>query len=368
MTSSPRQRPSAPPRSDRRIRWFGIACTCAVTVAAFSMASCATQASRSAGHPGASSGTSPSSARRPSGHAYAIDLSLRAIVAVKLARPAVERVIPFDYSGTAIAVSRGGQLLYALTASNTLVRVNRRTGKVEGTLVLGPAQDVVPDVLALTPDGRSAIVIGGDRVLIAVDLRTWAVARRYVVLAGVGSLAVSPDGTKIFVINGGAIGTPSNTLSELDLRSGAVLHSIVIAGGLEDVTVTSSYVVVVTSARRLYALQPTTLRVDAVMQIPGPFVAFAIPSTGDLIYAVDGDPSNDNSSYSTIDVARRTVSAPTALPDAAGFLNVVPRSAPPIGVAAVPRGLITVDLSSGKVLGRVTFGKVGPRALAVTPQ
>jgi YVTN family beta-propeller protein len=123
--------------------------------------------------------------------AYVVAEGRSGIVVVNTALAKNEREIPLTDEPTSLAVSPDGRRLYATSeAAGTVTFVDTATNQVLGTpVVVGGT----PREIALTPDGRTAYVAGGEEVT-PVDLANRMKGTPIKTTgAGVAQLVVAPD-------------------------------------------------------------------------------------------------------------------------------------------------------------------------------
>lgn len=95
-----------------------------------------------------------------------------------------------------------------------LLDIDISTGQICRSLTFGN----LPTAVALTPDGKTAVVCAsGDATISIVDLASFTESRRLRVGVSPQRLAISPDGARCLVCNRG-----DNTVTLVDLKAGAV--------------------------------------------------------------------------------------------------------------------------------------------------
>lgn len=105
--------------------------------------------------------------------------------------------IPVGSYDGGLAVSPDGRLLFAANRSgNTVSIVDTETRTIVGNLAVSS-----PAGLTLSPDSKSLYVASGSGVAV-IDIATKAVVRNIETGSSGDEVAVSPDGTKLYVTNG----------------------------------------------------------------------------------------------------------------------------------------------------------------------
>ena len=132
--------------------------------------------------------------------------------------------IRLDYP-QALAVSPDGTKLYVVSAGTTLYTLSTATNKVIGTLALGsygPVSQPATSGIAVTPDGTLLFVDdGGDRKVFEINVAQNRIVNTIGVGALPGILSITPDASELWV------GDYSATFaSVIDVASGKVKRSI----------------------------------------------------------------------------------------------------------------------------------------------
>lgn len=157
---------------------------------------------------------------------------------------------------TAMAVSPDGRQLYvALTEFNSI------DGKVRIYDVAHPSStpDTIPvtrdpQALALTPDGKLAVVTHGTENKISIiDTESKTVAREVAVGVRPGAVVISPDGSRAYVAN-----VEDQTISVIDLAQQGVVETIRTMEGAAALAITQK-------GDKIYA---ASTRIDRLMSIP----------------------------------------------------------------------------------------------------
>lgn len=123
-------------------------------------------------------------------------------------------IITLDATPTAIAITPNGRKAYVATSGsseNDIAVIDLTTNNVYTTI----ATSSTPSSVAITPDGRIAFVTDetGGTVL-QIDTATDSIINTIPLLPGLTSLAITPNGNKAYVSN-----NIQNTVTPIDLRA-----------------------------------------------------------------------------------------------------------------------------------------------------
>ncbi len=115
----------------------------------------------------------------------------------------VTRDIPVGFAFGTSAISADGKTLYYPSESAGVVKINTSTGAIEGTVPVGGNENGYPDSIAVSPDGTMLYVgdgeVGNDDIFVINNL-TNSVTE--VPVGGTPeAVAVSPDGKTLYVAN-----------------------------------------------------------------------------------------------------------------------------------------------------------------------
>jgi YVTN family beta-propeller protein len=157
---------------------------------------------------------------------------------------------------TAMAVSPDGRQVYvALTVFDTIdgnVRIYDVTHPASTPDSIPVARN--PQALALTPDGKLAVVTHGTENKISIiDTASKTVAREVAVGVRPGAVIISPDGSRAFVAN-----VEDQTISVIDLAQQGVVETIRTMEGVAALAITPK-------GDKIYA---ASTRVNKLMSIP----------------------------------------------------------------------------------------------------
>jgi sugar lactone lactonase YvrE len=119
-------------------------------------------------------------------------------------------VLRLGGSPGALAVSRGGRMIYLADSPDSIIPVSAVTGKPGKPIPVsgGTTGDLVSSKLTITPDGRTlwAMLIGfgggGVPQLVRVDLRTGKETGQVQVPGGAYDFVLSSDGATLYVVSG----------------------------------------------------------------------------------------------------------------------------------------------------------------------
>ena len=120
------------------------------------------------------------------------------VAALTLLTAALAMVLPAPTAGAAVNLPPGGYL-FAVLANSSLVAIDRTTEKVVNTMALSGVSSAAVAEIWTSPDQASVYVLTGSSITV-VDTRSMTVKGSYLDAAGSGfdSMAVSPDGTRLY--------------------------------------------------------------------------------------------------------------------------------------------------------------------------
>jgi YVTN family beta-propeller protein len=104
-----------------------------------------------------------------------------------------------------VAISPNGKDAFVTVSNGTVAEIDTTTNAVVNTVSV-----VDPQEIAVSPDGQTVWVTGGtaDGELVPIDVATATVGTPITVGSGAGALAISPDGTKAYVVTSGSSVVP----------------------------------------------------------------------------------------------------------------------------------------------------------------
>ncbi len=135
----------------------------------------------------------------------------------------VRRVVPMSVAPDSIAVDpRAGHAFVVDPGSNTVRTLDTRTGAIVRTM----SAVMTPSGVAVDTRTERVFVTSDSPFVSVLDARTGAAGSTLVVRTP-GHLTIDPGSGRAFVVGAGAA-----TVAMLDMRSGALLHTTTVAGGV----------------------------------------------------------------------------------------------------------------------------------------
>jgi DNA-binding beta-propeller fold protein YncE len=125
--------------------------------------------------------------------------------------------------------------------------------------------------------GKFYVSSGGSNEIVEIDTGDWTIRRRIAAGKYPGQMALSPDGSLIYVIS-----YRDAELSVVSIKYGAVVKTITLAKGMEGIDIDTDGRVFVTSrtGNRLFSVDPGTGTVDSI-SLPGePYEVRVVADTG----------------------------------------------------------------------------------------
>jgi YVTN family beta-propeller protein len=259
--------------------------------------------------------------------AYFTDVFDTSVLVVDLKTNVTRHTIRMPEAPWYVAVSPSGDRVYAL-GSTFLYAIDARTNSISGRVrPPGLGFCVVP-----APDGRTVFVCGSGAVWLA-DSKANTIAGTIVVGGGdVTSLAVAPDGSRLYALSVDYANNASGSLSTVDVAAKSVLNNVPVVGAYP------VRVALAAARNRAYvtfqgpsdAFAGTVLCVDltlnsviASVALPGYGGVVAVTPAGDEAYVYVSEA--DGYSLMSLSTATNTVTARIT-----GFWNLAN------GIAIVP--------------------------------
>ena len=149
--------------------------------------------------------------------AYVTNNQSHNVSVIDTATNTVTATIPVGKQPSGIAFSPDGARVYVMnTGENTISIIDTATNAVTATITLGGRPRQGPELLAITPDGKSLYVTLERGSVLVINTATNTVAATIPVPAA-AAVAISPDGSRAYVqtvLTGGVfvIDTASNTV------------------------------------------------------------------------------------------------------------------------------------------------------------
>ena len=171
--------------------------------------------------------------------AYVADYSSNSVVPVNLRTDRAGAPIPAGLGPADIAISPDGKTAYvtddgsSTTLGHTVTPIDLATGRAEKAIVVGPG----PQGIAISPDGRTAwvadagAIVAGQRgpaghTVTPIDLATGRAEKAIDVGNGPTGIAISPDGSTVFVTN-----LDSESVTPISTATRTALPAIGVPGG-----------------------------------------------------------------------------------------------------------------------------------------
>jgi YVTN family beta-propeller protein len=147
--------------------------------------------------------------------AYVANTNANVVTVIDTAANTIIGVIPVGASPAHVALSKDGARAYVTnTGSNTVSVIDTSLREVIGTVDVADQ----PSTIAVTPSGDLVYVLGAAGVVQAIDTKTNAIVAS-VPVGGVGRLAITPDGSRVYVAAG--------AVTVIDTATNEVLASFV---------------------------------------------------------------------------------------------------------------------------------------------
>ena len=137
-------------------------------------------------------------ARRPRRRRTALSAVVLALLSVLATTFAV--TVPATTARAAVTLPPGGYL-FAVLENSSLMAIDRTTEKVVNTMALSGVSSAAVAEIWTSPDQASVYVLTGSSITV-VDTRSMTVKGSYLDTAGSGfvSMAISPDGTRLYAL------------------------------------------------------------------------------------------------------------------------------------------------------------------------
>ena len=278
----------------------------------------------------------------------------------------------------AVAVSPSGKTAYVVNyTSNTVTPVDLRTGKVLRAITVGSG----PAGIAITPDGKTAYVTDagttplGDTVT-PINLTTDRPLAPITVGPGPQGIVITPDGTTAYVANAGAIvtgqsGAIGNTVTPIDLRSGVAGKPITVGNAPLALAVSSDGSSLYVANSGSGSVTPVTLATGAVgAAIPVTGAPQAIAISGSTAWVADASSGIANGNNLTpISLSNDTAGSPVRVGKGLTAVAITPDGTTAWVVSSGTNSIIPVDLATAvaRTADAVPTGS-GPYALALVTE
>ena len=162
--------------------------------------------------------------------AYITDASDGAVFVIATATNAVVATIPGNRQSRHVAITPDGLSAY-VSGGDDIAVIDTQTNTVIDTI------SGVATQIAITPDGSRAYAtadLNGDILVLVIDTTTNSVLTTIPVGGAPIGIAITPDGTKVFV----AGGSDSDTVAVIDADTNTIIATIPLEGNLYAVAIT----------------------------------------------------------------------------------------------------------------------------------
>lgn len=162
---------------------------------------------------------------------YALDLIRNEVVQLDLENAETDlRVKVGKEPSDLLLTSDGGSLLVSVAQERQIAVLNPADLAETATIALPGS----PSALAEGPSGTYFVALGSQDSVVEVDLRSGEVVRTFTVQDEPTDLAVSPDGSRLYVAN-----LDADTISVIDLESGGIERSIAVGSSPSSITISA---------------------------------------------------------------------------------------------------------------------------------
>ena len=272
----------------------------------------------------------------------------------------------------AVAVAPDGRLaLVANYSSNTVTPILLPSNKALPAINAGSG----PADVAIAPDGKTAYVTdAGSDTVTPINLKTLKPGTPFVVGAGPQGIAITPDGTRAYVADAGAIlsgqtGTIGHDVTPIDLSTGKVLPPIPVGNAPIGVAVSPDGSTVFVTNANSESVTPITVATDAagfgISTAGGPVAVAVADGAAWVINTPAGRLAGNN--VQPISLTSNTAGTPIALPKGAQNIAIAPSGVTAWVVCLNSDKLVPVNLATRRAGAPVTVPG-GPFAVAVAYQ
>ncbi|MGO9197379.1 MAG: YncE family protein [Acidimicrobiales bacterium] len=291
--------------------------------------------------------------------------------------PVVGKKIAVGTYPDAVAVNPAGTMAYVANySSGSVTPVNLATDTPGTPIDAG----VGPAGIAITPDGKTAYVtddgsasVLGDTVT-PIDLATGKPGTPITVGSGPQGIVITPDGSTAYVADAGAIvtgqsGGVGNTVTPIDLSTNTAGRPITVGNGPTGMAITTDGTVVFVTNLDSGSVTPIATAnnsAGAPIAVPGGPVAVTIGG-GDA-WVVD-TPSNTSAGNNVvpISISSDTAGAPIAVPKGPQDIAITPDGKTAWVTCLNADALVPIAIATKTVGASITL-EGGPFALAIADQ
>lgn len=277
----------------------------------------------------------------------------------------------------AVAITPNGKMAYVANyTSNTVTPIDLATNKARPAIPVG----VGPSAIAIAPNGKTAYVsddgsstVLGDTVT-PIDLATNKPESPITVGTGPQGIVITPDGSTAYVADAGAIvsgqsGAVGDTVTPIDLATKTAGKAITVGNGPTGIAITPDGTQVFVTNLDSGSVSPITTASNtagAPIAVPGGPVAVAVAAGN--AWVVDA-PSGSSAGNNVVPIAVSSDSAgkPITVGKGAQAIAITP-DGQTAWVACLNADLLqSIDLGTSKAGATIHVGG-GPFALAIVKQ
>ena len=295
--------------------------------------------------------------------AYITNSANDTVSVIDMATNNVTTTVPVGSGPGGVAVTSDEKMVYVANSNDGTVSViDTGTNTVISTVNIGTENGSTG--VAVNPAGTKGYVVGNYGTVSVIDTATNNVTATMPVGSGPGGVAVTPDGTKVYVAN-----SNDGTVSVIDTGTNNVTATVNVGNYLSGVAANSAgtkgYIANIVS-NIISVIKMEKNNVTSTSNVAGQLVGVAVNPAGTKVYVAN---SNDGT-VSVIDTATNNVTA---------TVNTV--GSKPAGVAVNPAGtkvyvsnwyengngtVSVIDTTTNNVTATVNVGSK-PAGVAVTP-
>lgn len=243
------------------------------------------------------------------------------------------------------------------------------TNDFPGAVTAGGAASIIPDCVAVSPNGTTAYVCaGGDNAVLVVTLATGTVSASIPVGAAPLGIAISPDGGTIYVTNSGG-----NSVSVIDVAAARVKQTVTVGNTPTTVALTadgSKAYVADFSDGVVSVIDTATLSVSATIATGFRSESIAITPDGTQAVIANLEESSapiGGSTVSVIDLQTGAVVQSIGVGDSPDSVAITPDGRTAVIANLASNSVSLIDLATASVTATVPVGYV-PHGIAISPE